>query len=303
MYRTILVPLDGSAFGERALPMALEVARATGAQLVLVRAAGASVLPGVDATEAQCQAISEAESYLADEALNLAGQGIQAATAVPFAPAAEAILLEVAMRRADLVIMCTHGRSGLGRWIYGSVAEGVLTRSPVPVLLVRPTGAQPALTPVPGQSCLLVPLDGSAWAEAALPHAAALARNFGCGIQLLTVVAPPRIPYSDMTPTLDMLEAGEAQSKANQTHAHEYLGEAAERLRRDGLRAETAVLEGPPADAILRQAHAIGARLILMATHGRSGLARLLLGSVALEVVHRTLLPVLLVRPTEAPRT
>ncbi len=117
MYRTILVPLDGSAFGERALPMAMELAQLANSNLVLVRAAEASVIPGVDPTEAQCRAIEEAETYLGGVSRELARQNIQAKSAVPYGRVPKAILLEIEMQHADLVIMCTHGRSGLGRWI------------------------------------------------------------------------------------------------------------------------------------------------------------------------------------------
>jgi nucleotide-binding universal stress UspA family protein len=298
MYRTILVPLDGSAFSERALPMAIELARPMGAQLVLVRAASAPALPGDYATDAQVRAVREAETYLVDAALKLAGQSIRTETAVPYGAASEAILLEVGLRHADLVIMCTHGRSGLGRWIYGSVAEGVVAHSPVPVLLVRPTGSQAVLACEPLISQLLVPLDGSALSEAALPQAATLARSLDCRIQLLSVVVPPRVVIADLAYVPDALGVSDEALQADRERANQYLAEVAERLQHDGLCVQTAVREGPAADTILQHAQTMGARLIVMATHGRTGVERLLLGSVALEVVHRTLFPVMLVHPT-----
>ena len=100
MYHTILVPMDGSSFGERALPMATTLARAMNARLVVVCAASASVFPGVDPTEAQCRAMEEAENYLAEITTRLAGQGLQAEVAVPYAEAAEGILLEIELHRA-----------------------------------------------------------------------------------------------------------------------------------------------------------------------------------------------------------
>ena len=324
MYGTILIPLDSSPFSERALPVATALARTTGGKLVLVRAASASVLPGAHSadlqgrqiqkedlfisadaggagrTAAQIRAVEEAKRYLEGIAGRLAEQGFQAKVAVPYAAAAEGILTEIDVQAADLVVMCTHGQSGLGRWIYGSVAEEVLAHSPVPVLLVRPTGTPVVLSPEPGGSQLLVPLDGSTFAEAALPHATTLARAFGGSILLVYVVVPPYVPYTEM-PAAPAGAAEVANMIVEEAleKAERYLADVSERLRRDGLPVQTTVCKGSPADTILRQALVVDARLIVMATHGRTGLRRLLLGSVAHEVVHRALLPVLLVRPAD----
>jgi len=292
MYEKILVPLDGSAFSERALPMAGALAQVMGSDLVLMRAAVASIFPGADPTNAQCQAVEEVQSYLANLAIGLAEQGLRVDIAAPYGDAADSIVLEAGLRAANLVVMCTHGRSGLGRWIYGSVAEQVLARSPVPVLLVRPTGeplsSKSELGPV------LVPLDGSAFGEAALSHAATLARAFGSGIVLLRSVDLPLIAYEYMV-TSPVLESLEDQRR----RARSYLLEVAEQLRMDGFDVQTALCEGWPADGIVDKSVDSGSRLIVMATHGRTGIARLVLGSVALEVVRRSQLPVLLVRPAE----
>lgn len=324
MYRTILVPLDSSSFGERALPVAAALARTTGGKLVLVRAASASILPGAHSADlqgrqiqkeelfvsadaggagraaAQIRAVEEAELYLRRIVDRLAVQGVRAEIAVPYAAAAEGILTEIDVQSADLVIMCTHGRSGLGRWIYGSVAEEVLAHSPVPVLLVRPTGSPVSLSAEPGQSRLLVPLDGSAFAEAALPHATALAEALGGSILLVYAVALPVHPYNEMLAIpADIDEDLDRLVEEEQGRAEHYLASVGERLLQDGLSVESVVCKGAPADTILQQALAKNARLIVMATHGRTGLRRLLLGSVAHEVVHRAQLPVFLVRPAD----
>jgi len=296
MYRTILAPLDGSEFSERAVPMAMSLAQALQAQVVLVRAASATVFPGVDPTEAQVQAVAEARDYLSALATEWEEQGLRVETAVPYGDAAESILLEISLHNANLVVMCTQGRSGLGRWIYGSVAEQVLARSPVPVLLVRGAGPIPVLGPEPAQAALLVPLDGSTFAEAALPHAIGLARVFNGTIVLLRVVAPVMALYGYPGVRVAQEALGEEF-----VQAEVYLGEVAERLRADGLAVETSVREGWPADVISQLTVAPAPRLVVMATHGRTGVERLLLGSVALEVVRRGALPVLLVRPAGYP--
>jgi nucleotide-binding universal stress UspA family protein len=292
MFHTILVPLDGSAFSERALPLATALANAMLAHVILMRAASASVFPGVDPTAAQVQALDEAQAYLSAAAARLSAPGRCVEVAAPYGDAAESILMEVRLRGADLVVMCTHGRSGLGRWIFGSVAEKVLAGSIAPVLLVRPTGDATALESEPAGSSLLVPLDGSTFAEAALPPAAALARVLGSPIILLRAVTrlEGHYPASARVPLQHVME---------QEHraAENYLDGVAGRLRSEGLAVETAVRDGWPADVIAYRGAAFGPRLIVMASHGYSGAAEALLGSVALEVVRRSPVPVLLIRP------
>jgi nucleotide-binding universal stress UspA family protein len=136
-FKKILVPLDGSALAEAALGRALEFVGA-GAKLVLVRAAEAHALPGVDPTGAQVEVVREAEDYLAAVVARLSEKGvIGVETSVWYGPAAQAIVEAAQLRRADLIVMSTHGRSGLGRLILGSVADSVIRGTTTPILLVR----------------------------------------------------------------------------------------------------------------------------------------------------------------------
>jgi nucleotide-binding universal stress UspA family protein len=308
MYDTILVTLDGSSLSERALPVAVTVAQATGAKLVLVRATLASVPPGIDPTDMQVKVVEDAKTYLAGIASQLTELGLQAEISVPYGVAPDKILMEIELHQADLVVMCTHGRSGLGRWIYGSVAESVLARSAVPILLVGPNGLPSTLSPKPGQSRFVVALDGSTFAEAILPFAVALAQSLDGTIVLLRVAAPPMLSFTPwslsatplVSPTPEVLEQVVADEQAE---TERYLGEVKERLRETNLRVETVVRLGAPAEAILEEGQKEGARgLIAMTTRGRTGLEQLLFGSVALEVLRRGTLPVLLVHPTTLPR-
>lgn len=134
----VLVPLDGSALAEAALPKAMELAQSSGAKLLLIRAAEAHRLPGVDPTEAQIKVVSEAEDYLAQVGDRLAAQGVKdVETAVWYGPAPYAIVEAAHLNKVDLIAMTTHGRSGLGRLILGSVAESVLRGTTTPILLIR----------------------------------------------------------------------------------------------------------------------------------------------------------------------
>jgi len=135
---TILVPLDGSSLAEAALPKAVELAESSGARLLLLRATHVHTLPGVDPTEAQIRVVREAEEYLAHVADRLGDQGFKdAEPSVWYGPAAYAIIEAARLYTVDLIVMTTHGRSGLGRLILGSVAESVLRGTTIPILLLR----------------------------------------------------------------------------------------------------------------------------------------------------------------------
>ena len=138
----ILVPLDGSTPAEAALPTAADMARTSGARLLLLRAAQAHTLPGVDPTEAEIKIVREAETYLAEVKDRMGTAGItNAETTVWYGPAAAAIVEAAQFHRVGLIVMTTHGRSGLGRLILGSVAESVLRGTTTPILLLRAEGA------------------------------------------------------------------------------------------------------------------------------------------------------------------
>ena len=134
----ILVPLDGSALAEAALPRAIELAKESGAKVELLRAVEAHTVPGVDPTEAQIKVVQEGEAYLADVLARLKAEGLKdVESSVWYGSAAYAIVEAARLHKADLIAMTTHGRSGLGRLILGSVAESVLRGTTVPILLIR----------------------------------------------------------------------------------------------------------------------------------------------------------------------
>ena len=134
----VLVPLDGSVLAEGALPKAVELAEASVAGLLLLRAAHAHTLPGVDPTAAQVEVVREAEQYLAEVRDRLGKSGLKKVEAsVWYGPAAYAIVEAARLYRVDQIVMSTHGRSGLGRLILGSVAESVVRGTTTPILLIR----------------------------------------------------------------------------------------------------------------------------------------------------------------------
>jgi nucleotide-binding universal stress UspA family protein len=148
--KTILVPLDGSSLAEAALTPAMEIAGESGARLVLLRAAVGHRSPMADPTEAQVQAVREAEEYLTEAQARVATAGVvDAEISVWYGPPVEAIVEAARFRKADLIVMSSHGRSGLGRLVLGSIAESVLRSTSVPILLIRP-GNAPLDTPFVG---------------------------------------------------------------------------------------------------------------------------------------------------------
>ena len=135
---TILVPLDGSPLAEGALPKALELAEISGARLLLLRAVQARSLPGMDPTDAQVKVVEEAEEHLARVGDRLADLGFKKVErSVWYGSAPYAIVEAARLYKVDLIVMTTHGRSGLGRLILGSVAESVLRGTTTPILLLR----------------------------------------------------------------------------------------------------------------------------------------------------------------------
>lgn len=139
---TILVPLDGSVVAEAALTPAVDLARTWGARLVLLRAAEAHTGPLTDPIEAQVHVMREAEEYLAAAQARVKAAGVaEVELSAWYGPPAEAIVEAARHRHADLIVMSSHGRSGVARLVLGSVAESVLRATAVPILLIRPAGA------------------------------------------------------------------------------------------------------------------------------------------------------------------
>ena len=292
-YRAILVPLDGSALAERALPDAVALAARSGARLLLLRVAIANLVTRNDPQTGDPYLADLAADYLKDVTARVGGR----VTAEPVEAWGEPgpVIGRVARERGvDLIVMATHGRSGLGRWLYGSVADYVLRHAPAPVLLVSPLCAAAPAVAGGEPERILVPLDGSLLAETALDPAAALARTIGARLLLLQVVepaSPAGIPYgagyvyAECDPSTAMREA------------QGYLEGLACDLRQRGYPTDVAVAEGPPAATIARAARERGVSRIAMATHGRSGVGRLVLGGVATAVLHLAPVPLLLVPP------
>ena len=301
MFRTILVPLDGSEFSEQALPVAMAIARRTGASVFLTQVSlpttHTEMLSGGHSDLDRRERERKALERLAAE-LNSAG--IPAEATLLEGPVLEALTEHAAGVGADLVVMATHGRGPLSRIVLGGVADPLVRRLKVPTLLVRPTESAPGHGRSAPARHLLVALDGTPEAEAVLPTAVELGEAMGARFTLLRVVAPVTMqvmhPVGVITPYLDS-DLTENLLK----NAAVYLDRVAAPLRGRALTVETRVaIHADPASAILTEAHALGCDLIAMKSHGRDGLGRLVFGSVTAEVVHDATAPVLTHVPATA---
>lgn len=283
MVHRLLVPLDGTPFAEGALPYAEALAERTGATIQLVRASLVRNPPPDNTEEARIVAAERA--YLAGVARRLGGA---TAATLQHADPDTAIVEQARQWGADLIIMATHERGMLERVALGSVMGGVLAATPAPVFLIHPEEAPP----LAGPHHLLLPLDGSNVAEAALPIATALAAALDAPITLVAA----------LTGDGAWGAAGAPSNEAANRRVGTYLGEMADRLAGSGLRVASESRVGDAPAVIAGVAQEVGATLIVMATHGRTGLRRLVLGSVADAVLHSTALPLVLVRPASDER-
>jgi nucleotide-binding universal stress UspA family protein len=300
----ITVALDGSALAERALPRAASLAQMSGARLALVRVVKpwpvpGPVPPGIAAADLVPEAdVQDADRYLAAQAdaLRALGPGVDVWTTVRIGDPADellAVAAEQGGREGNAVlVLTTHGRSGLARTFWGSVADRVLRHAAVPVLLLPASGAAEWPAPAPEGRRLLVTLDGSALAEEILGAVGALAA-LDASLLLVRVVLPAAPEYM-----VARAVAGSVEPEESLDAAERYLETVADGLRARGLRVETRALLGPPVPTIVHLATTAGADAIAIATHGRGGAARLVFGSVATGVLQRTTVPLLVLRPT-----
>jgi nucleotide-binding universal stress UspA family protein len=299
MYRTLLVPLDGSRSSEHALPLAAGIARRAGAALHLVRVRPPSLVgEGVAAFATEKSAWAMARSYLEEMAGRLeAVTGMKVATRVLDGPVADTLHEYATGQVADLVVMSTHGRGPFSRFWPGSVADQLARRLPMPLLLVHPHDAPVELAREPALRRLLVGLNGSPRAEGVLGPALALASLTGAAVTLLRVVLPPPAYGMDLPPYAAAGAADLALLEDLRHEAEAYLTRVADRLRAEGHAVETRVVaHAHAATGLLEEAARTGCDLIALETHGRRGLPRLFLGSVADKVVRGAEVPVLLYR-------
>lgn len=295
--KTILTPLDGSENAETALPYAVALAQAEAARLALLAVVerepgGMFGLPPDDARRVEAAQRATLRAYLGVTATNLLTQPA-AATLVRLGRPAARILATADRLDATAIVMATHGHGGLARLVLGSVADKVMRGATRPVLLVGQRSDNVRLKHVTFRR-LLVPLDGSTLAEGALAPAARLAQATGAGISLVRV-EPWRV--TTLAPGFEYAPGPDGVEETITEGALRYLDQARTLLPAD-LRVETTALRGGAAANLITYVEQNAIDLVVLTTHGRGGLKRLALGSVADRIV-RAGAPTLLIRATK----
>lgn len=308
MIRSILVPLDGSTFGEHALPIAMAMAKRMEASLNLIH-----VHSLLDATYAELQVfdntLDQELRKKERDYLREVQKKVQDRLSVPVTirnvdgDIAAVIAEQADSLRVSCVVMTTHARGPMGRFWLGSVTDELVRTLPIPLIAVHPNDTAPDLAQDRPIKHLLIPLDGTPLAEQILEPAVAFGKAMNADYTLLRVVTPvypttlPAEPAIFGSVATDVAERVEKLHAELKKEAGEYLEKVAGRMRGEGLKVHTRIaIEDQPGVAILDNTKA-PIDMIAIETHGRGGLTRLLLGSVADKVIRGSTLPVLVAKP------
>jgi nucleotide-binding universal stress UspA family protein len=303
MITSILVPLDGSPFSEHALPLALGLARRAGVPLRLVHVHVPLLVVSNETMvlyddELEQRLRDRKQGYLDEVVKRIAAcSTVSVSSQVVEGAAGEALEEVIRSAGASLVVMTTHGKGPVSRFWLGSVADQLIRRASVPILLVPAQTGDVDLRVEPSPGHVLVPLDGSALAEGILEPAIALGKLTGADYTLVRIIERVfHLGNDALSGTLNV--ADERRWQLQHDDAQIYLSRTADRMGSQELRVSTHVVSHyHPATAILEEARSQGNCLIAIQTHGRGGLARLLLGSAADKVVRGATSPVLIGRP------
>jgi len=305
MFKQILVPLDGSTRAELALPVAARLARASSGSIVLMQVANFPIDYGGGYTQAPLLTeqmieteLDNLDDYLKKVATSEALAGISIKTEAMFGQPLQDILSVVESRRADLIVICSHGRTGLMRWALGSVAQALAHQSPVPLLVLREGGQVSRISSgeITRPICALVALDGSPFAETALIPAA----------NLVAALAAPNEGILHLTHVVT--HKGDESLQRAKTYIAGVTEQLQQKLKNLNLSITWSLLGGRDVAGVIvdmaehgedktKAEQVNGCDLIAMSTHGRGGLERLMMGSVTERVLHSTKLPMLIVRP------
>ena len=294
---TTLIPLDGTNLSESAFEL-LPFAKTLGvskARLISVwesawgEGPALQGRPAGESEELAQKGRALLSAYLEKQAQHVRDLGLEVETIITVGRAADSVI-EAAAKDTDLILIATHGRTGIQRWRLGSVADRIIRESACPCLVIGPN-VTVQLSPYSIKR-VLAPLDGTGLSELALPLAVRIAEITGAELDLTRVVTTPTMavdPGMGVYP-LDLLTAIEDAAKA-------YLAEKVAALG-STHRVTTALHVGGPGEQLLAHLQENPSELVVVASHGRSGVARAALGSVADQLLHGPA-PVLVFRPSD----
>ena len=296
MYHRILVPLDTSELAEVALPYAEQMAGRLGSEITLMSVSHSAGEKEQRVFRSYIQETVAVTKERANRYLEKpTGQDVKVESAILVGNPAEEIVDYADRESIDVIVMATHGRSGIGRWALGSVADKVLRATERPVVLIGAKGARPGLLKKGVFKRALVPLDGSKESEAVIPYIEELASRLGAEVTLLQVLAIVYHVYVSGEAAVQVPYT-EEEMKPLKASAESYLEKVGSGLKGKGVTTKCQVRVGAAGHEIIKLADEIGADIVAMSTHGRSGVGRLVFGSVAEKVVRTGNTPVLLVR-------
>ena len=303
MYEKILVPLDGSEIAERSLPYAEELAGRLSSEIHVVTVEEYNMnqahahKPGSH-LKGKAETIERnTQKYLSE--LLVKSDGVK--TVVLIGHAAEGIVAHADKEDIDLIVMSTHGRTGIKRWALGSVADKTVRATRRPVMLIRATGAHPDVHEKSTFRRVLVPLDGSEESEVIVPYVKELGSKLEAEIILFQAVERAKHTYATDNMVVTHLPYSDEEMEPFKADAESYLNQVGNLLKGDGINLRSKVGIGEAAEWIIEYADEIDADLVAMATHGRSGISRWTLGSVASKVLHAGNTPLMLLRASENP--
>ena len=303
----MLVPLDGSKLAEVVLVYAKELVGRLDLDVTFLHICSPEEPEPAPMHRAYVEGVAETVRHQSKKikekaVIETGGSAIEAQGVLAVGNPAEEIIRYSYENSIDLIMMATHGRSGIGRWAMGSVADKVLRVSKVPVWLVRAKIHEEIINDKWPRKTILVPLDGSELAESVLPHVEALAKQRNgdtVDTILLRVCEYAVVPNDNVKGVPSGWEKDVRREIArSKREAGKYLAEVEKRFEDADLRVQSEVLVGKPPNEIINHANGNPFSLIAMATHGRSGLKRLAYGSVADKVLRGASCPLLVVRPS-----
>jgi nucleotide-binding universal stress UspA family protein len=298
MEKEILVPLDGSELAEVALPYAEELAVKLGVGIELLRVVTLPVyaepIGGVYTVEQEVTLRSGAGAYLEKVSARLKKKGVAVKTDIRCSAAAEGIIDCAEKDEISLVVLATHGHSGVTRWALGSVADKVVRGTQKPIMLIRAKERRPTAPARGIMKRIVVPLDGSKESEAVVPHVSWLASGLEAEVILFQALAGGY--HTITTQGHEFVIFPEQQKASDKALAEDYMSGVGKQLKEKGITPKIEVREGHAAEAIIEFAIEAKADMVAMSTHGRSGVSRWVFGSVAEKVLHEGNKPLLLVR-------
>jgi nucleotide-binding universal stress UspA family protein len=299
MYEKILIPLDGSELAELALPYAEALAGRLGSEVTLIHVRAPAEDPYHPMHQAYLQKMVEATKQDIKRFLDKSGKkkikvdSAIVGSSILIGHPAEEIVDYAEKENIGLIVMATHGSSGIKRWALGSVADKVVRVSKCPVLLIRANIGVPRKVKLDN---LLIPLDGSRESDTMIPSIAELAYKLKTKISLLHVVVEPYKVYTGSEGVVEVRYT-EEEMKWQKNGAEEYLQKVATGLKDRGIATRCEVRVGAAAEEIIKLADETHADVVTMSTHGQSGFRRWEHGSIADKVLHAGNTPLLLVRP------